>query len=29
MEKTKITKAKINSTKTKIEGLPLPEKGWT
>jgi len=29
MSKAKITKAKINFTKAKIEGLPLPEKGWT
>ena len=29
MTKAKITKAKINFTKAKIEGLPLPEKGWT
>ena len=29
MTKAKITKEKINFTKAKIEGLPLPEKGWT
>ncbi len=29
MSKTKITRAKINFTKAKIEGLPLPAKGWT
>ncbi len=29
MTKAKITKAKINFTKAKIEALPLPEKGWT
>jgi len=29
MSKAKITKAKINFTKAKIEELPLPEKGWT
>ncbi len=29
MTKTKITRAKINFTKAKIEGLPLPAKGWT
>jgi len=29
MTKAKITKPKINFTKAKIEGLPLPEKGWT
>jgi len=28
MIKTKVTKAKINFTKAKIEALPLPEKGW-
>jgi len=28
MSKAKITKAKINFTKAKIESLPLPEKGW-
>jgi len=29
MSKAKITKAKVNFTKAKIEGLPLPAKGWT
>ena len=29
MTKSKITRAKINFTKAKIEELPLPEKGWT
>ena len=29
MIKTKVTKAKVNFTKAKIESLPLPKKGWT